>query len=72
MQTEVDYGRAIRRIEEKIRFAEKKIADDPDDERKNFYSRLDVAVFQLCLDCLRFSRDYAAYEAYKDTQPQQN
>jgi hypothetical protein len=64
MQTsaEVTYGRAVRRLEEKLGYLQKKIDEDPDDERRNYYSRLDLAVFELCLDCLKFAEQYARYE----------
>jgi hypothetical protein len=62
----VDYSLAITRLEQKVRYLGTKAETAPDEKARHF-ALLDKTCFELAIDALKFSRDYAAYE---NTQPQ--
>jgi hypothetical protein len=54
---------AIKRIQEKLRYTLSKIAECPDDERANFYRRLDCDAFAMAIAALEYAQQMAEYEA---------
>jgi hypothetical protein len=53
---------AIKRIQEKLRYTESKIAEGTDD-RANFYRRLDCDAFATAIAALEYAEQMAEYEA---------
>ena len=56
---------AIKRIQEKLRYTESKIAEGTSEERVNRYRRLDCDAFALAIAALEYTEAMTQYEISK-------
>ena len=53
---------AASRLEQKLQYTLSKAAENPTDERANFYRRLDCDAFELAIAALEFTEQMRIYE----------